>query len=64
MQQIKIDLKNPSTDKVNVELQWNVKVLEPKRGFLSGIFRPHNRIDRQVVVHKARTGGSTVELIV
>lgn len=48
MQQIKIDLKNPSTDKVNVELQWNVKVLEPKRGFLSGIFRPHNRIDRQV----------------
>ena len=48
MQQIKIDLKNPSTDKVNVELQWNVKVLEPKRGFLPGIFRPHNRIDRQV----------------
>ncbi len=48
MQQIKIDLKNPSTDKVNVELQWNVKVLEPKRGFLPGIFRKHNRIDRQV----------------
>lgn len=45
--EIKIDLNNPSaTETVNVELQWNVDVLNPKPGFLPKIFRKHNQVER------------------
>ena len=33
-------------------------------GIISHVAALKERIDRQVVVHKARTGGSTVELVV
>ena len=47
--EIKIDLNNPSaTETVNVELQWNVDVLEPKPGFLPKLFRRHNQVEREL----------------
>lgn len=47
--EVKIDLNNPSaTETVNVELQWNVDVLEPKPGFLPKLFRRHNQVERKL----------------
>ena len=47
--EVKINLNNPpSTDKINVELQWNVNVTKPKGGFLAKIFRKHNRVNRNL----------------
>lgn len=47
--QVKINLNNPpSTDKINVDLQWNVQVTSPKVGFLAKMFRKHNRVGRDL----------------
>ncbi|MBD5312089.1 MAG: hypothetical protein HDS13_08060 [Bacteroides sp.] len=47
--QININLNNrPQADKINVDLQWNLEVLEPKKGFLSELFNNHTRIKRSV----------------
>lgn len=49
--EVKIKLNNPpTTDKVNVELQWNVQVTSPKSGFLPKIFRRHNRVSRKLKI--------------
>lgn len=45
--QLRINLNNPpSSDKINVDVQWNVEVLKPKGGFLPRIFRRHNQVER------------------
>lgn len=37
--QVKINLNNPpTTDKINVDLQWRVQVTSPKKGFLPKLF--------------------------
>lgn len=36
------------TDKVNVELQWNVQVVSPKPGLMAKICRKHNRVSRDL----------------
>lgn len=47
--EVKINLKNPpSTEKVNVDLQWNIKVTAPKPGLLAKMFRKHNRVNRSL----------------
>ena len=47
--EVKINLNNPpSTDKVNVELQWNIQVTNPKPGLMAKIFRKHNRVNRDL----------------
>lgn len=47
--QVKINLNNPpTTDKINVDLQWNVQVMSPKAGFLAKMFRKHNRVGRDL----------------
>lgn len=47
--QVKINLNNPpTTDKINVDLQWNVAVTAPKSGFLPKLFRKQNRIGRDL----------------
>lgn len=49
--EVKINLNNPlTTDKVNVDLQWNIEVTDPKPGFLAKIFRKHNRVNRQLKI--------------
>lgn len=46
--QIKINLKNRPTGKINVDLQWNIRVTEPKSGFLPRLLRQSNRVERRV----------------
>lgn len=47
--EVKINLNNPpTTDKVNVELQWSIKVEEPKPGLIAKMFRKHNRVNRDL----------------
>lgn len=47
--QVKINLNNPPTSPtVNVDLQWNIQVTEPKSGFFAGIFRRHNHVSRDL----------------
>lgn len=49
--QVKINLNNPpTTDKINVDLQWNVQVTSPKSGFLAKMFRKHNRVGRDLKI--------------
>ena len=49
--EVKINLNNPpTTDKVNVELQWNVQVTNPKPGLMAKIFRKHNRVNRNLKI--------------
>lgn len=49
--QVKINLNNPpTTDKINVDLQWRVQVTSPKKGFLPKLFRKHNRVTRDLKI--------------
>lgn len=46
--QVKINLNNRPVSPVNVDLQWSIKVNKPKEGFLAGLLRKHNRVDRDL----------------
>lgn len=46
--QIKLNDRDRSQKPINVDLQWNVEVTEPKKGWLPGIFRRHNQISRDL----------------
>lgn len=47
--QVKLNLNNPPTsDKINVDLQWRVQVGAPKPGVLARLFRRHNRVTRDL----------------
>lgn len=49
--EVKINLNNPpTTDKVNIELQWNIQVTNPKPGLMAKIFRKHNRVNRDLII--------------
>lgn len=46
---VSLQLNNPPVaDTVNVDLQWQVKVTEPKSGLLPKLFRRHNRVQRNL----------------
>lgn len=46
--QVKIKLNNRPTTPINIDLQWSIKVNQPKEGFFACLFRKHNRIDRNL----------------
>ena len=46
--QVKINLNNPPTTPINVDLQWSIKVQKPKNGFWAKLFREHNRVKRDL----------------
>lgn len=47
--EVKINLNNsPTTEEINVELQWKIQVTSPKSGLMAKIFRKHNRVNRKL----------------
>lgn len=49
--EVKINLNNPpAIKKVNVDLQWNLKVIAPKPGLLARLFRVHNRVNKRLKI--------------
>ena len=48
--EVKINLNQPPTQKVNVDLQWKIDVTKPKSGRLAKIFRKKIRVERNIKV--------------